>query len=670
VARASVKATAADEIIAATGAVDDLPEENEDTTVPYQLVGDASIPVSKKAGGTWKKRKDDALSAYSDEMAQWESAMVDYRTTGMLNGIDGVNTTTGAVKQRHTNDTDENLTRENVKTILRNTYTRNPSVELSSIDPADDKSVESLTMAITEIMRRKTWPGINAKAHVRRMIVHSHLTNFGALRLDYQAREGSRAEGYEALLRVREKMKDAKTAEEEDEFYADLEQIEENLYTQREPGMVLTNVVPGRLIIDPNTTFADLSDCMWVMEELWLGKAFIRKRYCEKREGKWVRKTDGKAVGEAGDMSVGQDDDVKGRVATQIMGYTTDARDEVQKKDKVKCYLVWDRLTRLISLYTDDDWAYPLFVWDDDLKLSRFFPYYILGFTEPVDGVVQPGESAQYAGQAREINFINNRLSFIRRLAFGTMIFNTRKIKESTAKRLTDHIRNPQKFDTFGMDWDPDTPLKDILDIFVPPDAEYQQLYDKTDLVRTIDRISSTPSWSKGEQFKTNTTNKAVEAYEATTASVANELTDAIEDMLEDLTQSMCELLVSKYSKEQITGLIGESYAATFPFMTVQEFNATFSLAIAAGSTEKPTSDNKRKEALQIAQAVGQVGQATPVTTMMIMVRMFKKAFSSFLFTREDQEMLNQEGQAFLQKGISQQQPPGGSPAAPPQQQG
>ena len=103
--------------------------------------------------------------------------------------------------------------------------------------------------------------------------------------------------------------------------------------------------------------------------------------------------------------------------------------------------------------------------------------------------------------------------------------------------------------------------------------------------------------------------------------------------------------------------------------MTVEEFNQRFSLMIASGSTEKPTSENKKREAMEIAQAVGQVGQATPMTSLKIMFRMFKQAFSSFSFTKDDEDMLNAEAQANMTKGQSTPQQPGGNappPAQPP----
>ena len=76
-------------------------------------------------------------------------------------------------------------------------------------------------------------------------------------------------------------------------------------------------------------------------------------------------------------------------------------------------------------------------------------------------------------------------------------------------------------------------------------------------------------------------------------------------------------------------------------------------MKLASGSIEKPTTEYKKQEALNIAQALGQVGQSAPGMTMTLMLRMFQTAFSGLLIKKEDWKMLEQEIQANLTKGVS-----------------
>jgi len=658
------------EVLADNGVIDEEmladTDEAEDNTPPYRLVGKSSIPVSRNLGTKYKDQIDNALSAFDGQRQSWDAAFKSYRACNDM-GVKAGDTTDASGRYFFENNTDENLTRENVKTLLRNTYTANPQIELSTIDSEDNDQIDTLKATINQLLQRPNSPGLNAKSRVRRWVVHAHLTNFGVIKLDFQDKQGSRAEAYENLLATQEKMAKVKDVTELEELYADLAQIEQELPTTREPGMVLTNPQPGMLIIDPDCTQLNLYDAKWTDEIVMLSDAYIQRRFLKKGEdGVWRRLTDNKPLGagfKSGHKNNSQDEDIREKVANEILGTTTEAVASARSKGKTKCHIVWDRLTKQISLWVDGAWDYPLWVYQDDLKLSRFYPYFLLAFNEGLDSIVQEGESAQYRGQEDEVNKINKRVALIRRMAFGQLIFNSKKIDKEEVKKIVNHMKNSNEFDAFGLDFDPEMKLKDMFELFVPPDAQVQALYDKSDLMRVVDRVSAMSPAQRGEQFKTNTTNKAVGTYNAVTASVQNELSDAIEDGMKDLVWAMLELLISKYTKDQVIALVGKKLGEKFEPMTVEEFNQTFSIDIAPGSTEKPSSAAKKQEAMQLAQAIGQVGQATPMTTLKIMFRMFKSAFSGIMFTKEDEEMLNKEATANMTKG---QSVPGQQPTQPP----
>ena len=644
----------------ATGPV----EDEDDDTPPYVLIGKASIPVPKKAGKRWEQSINEALTAFDSVRQSWNLSYTEYRRTADL-GVSREGDPGETPNYFFENNTDENLSRENIKTILRNTYTRNPSTELTAVDPEDEAFGQVSSAVLNALMQRKTYPGINIKPKVRNWIVHAHLTNFGILKVDFQDTVGSRGEGQARLFELQEKLAKAEKSEEIDALYAELEELHETLPTMRDAGIRVSNLSAGDLVVDPDCRNLDLSDAKWVAEFQWISDAFIKQRYLEKdEEGQWVRKADGKRPG-AGFGESGEDQkSVTDRVINQIIGDTPESIQEARQKGKTRCVQVWDKLTHQISLWIDGAWDYPLWVWEDDLQLSRFYPYFILAFTDPINSIVQEGEAAQYYGHTKEINKINKRLSLIRRVAFGQLIYNSRKIKPDQVEKIVRHMKNSDEFDAFGVDWDPEVKLREMFDLFVPPDAELQVLYDKTGLQKVVDRINSQSEIARGGQFKTNTTNKAVEAYSNIQAGVIGELTDAIEEAMEDVIHALLEIIVSKYTQEQIAQLVGLSMAEGWTPMSVQEFNSRYSLTIASGSTEKPTSENKKAQAIQLSQSIGQVGQATPMTTLKIMFRLFSKAFPDFIFTKEDEEMLMKEAEANLTKGVST--PGGAQPPAQP----
>lgn len=635
---------------------------NTDKPDLLALDGRLSVPVSRKSGKRWKQILDEALEAYGPERKLWDQAMNQYRkvTEDVDDAFEGMK-----YKFTTAHKTDENLVRETVKLMLRNTYTRNPRVEFSTEDTARKPMANVLKLAINALMERANYPGVNARGILRRVIVHTHLTNFGVIKLTYQEKQGSRQEALQVLATLQKKLSEEKDPKEIELLYAQLEEVEETLPLLANRGICLSACLPNRIILDPACTRYDTEDANWAIEEISLKTSYIRSRYMRKTDdGLWVRLSDGK--GKQRETSDDADaKKVEERVTNKVLGYTTEEREAYLAKDATKCYLIYDKLARQILLFSDDDWTYPLWVWQDDLNISQFFPFFIVGFTEPVDGIVQPGETSFYAGQQSEINLINRKVSQIRNSIFGAIIYNSKDTNKPEIERLIRHLRNPREVEAFALDFDPEKKLEDIVHVFAPPAYEYKDLFDKTNHYNIINRTASVTDAMRGEQFKVNTNTTAVNTYNNAATANTGELTDIVEDVVGRLAWAMAEILVSKYTKEDVAYLIGAENAAAFQQMEVSEFNASFSMEVAAGSSEKPTSEQKKKDALEVAQAVGQMGQAAPGASLSIILRMFSEAFSDFLVTEQDWKQLGNEIASNMTKGVSQ--PTGASPAKPPQ---
>ena len=648
--------------------VDEAPETTGSVTNndinPAELVGSMSVPVSRKAGVRWRSKIHDALDAYSSERSLWDKAFQQYRAVTASELLDAANTQRAyRYKFQSTNLTDENVVRDTVKILLRNTYTDNPTITISTMDIAQKDFAKCIERAVQALFDRRGKPGVNAKTHFRRQIVHAQLSNFGVIKLCYQGTVGSRQDALNRMIELRKELADATKIKDVDAVYAALEEMEEELPLRQDKGMSLENTLPHKLIVDPKCTFTDLTDADWAAEEVDISTAYIRQRYMKKTaDGEWVRKSDNR--GKQSDERVDDGAVLRDEIAATVLGTTTDERAQVLAKDMTRCYIVYDRLSQLISLYSDDDWTYPLWVWDDDLMLSHFFPFFILAFTEPVDGIVQPGETAYYSGLGIEINMINRKVHQIRSSVFGALIYNAKDSQKSEIERLIRHLENPTEVKAFGIEWDPDKKLEDIVHAFTPPAYNYKDLFDKTNTYNTINRIANTTDAQRGGEFRTNTNTTAVNAYNQTATQATSELTDQIEDVTGSVAWAMAELLVSKYQKSEIAFLIGTKNAEAFQPMSVEEFNTQFSMEIVSGTTEKPTSDAKKKEALAIAQAVGQVGQGAPVASLKIILKMFRDAFSSLEVTDDDLAALDTEAANNASKGISVPQGAAG-PAQP-----
>jgi hypothetical protein len=620
----------------------------DDQEPPFAMAKGMSIPVPKKIGSWWREKISAAQKVYEMEHQKWDAIFDHYRRCGDEGNVKNENGET--YRYHHKNNTDENIIRNNIRTIMRSTYMRNPHLEFTGSE-TDKELTACLQYVVSFLMNKQTHPGLNLKPKARRWIMHGQLTNFGVMRLDFQGREGSLEEAQKSLAEIEEKLAKAKTKDELDTLYAQLQLLYEQMPLLQGKGILLNNVLPHRVIIDPDCSQIDLSDCKWLAEEVFLDRDYIDEKYYFKEgEERFLRsKPDvSKKEGKGGDKTV------EDAVVATVLNDQTEQRREYVEKNKVRCWFVYDKTTRRVFLFNSEDWEYPLWVYEDDLKLSRFFRHFIISFSESIDSVVQPGEASFYVGQVNTINQINRKAQQIRNSVFGAILYDKNNADVDEIKKLINHIQNPDEIKAFGVaKTGSEKKISEMLEVLVPPAAEYQQMFDTRASRSAIDKAQAISDVDRGEQFKANTTNDAVQYMAENKQASTNQLIEIIEDTFESLGWALTEILVSKYSKDDITELVGANQAAGFQPMTVLEFNQRYRMQIAAGSIEKPNTQFKKQEAVQIAQAVGQFGQAAPGTSMRIIIRMFKEAFSNFNVTDEDWATLEKEVTANLQKGVS-----------------
>jgi len=134
---------------------------------------------------------------------------------------------------------------------------------------------------------------------------------------------------------------------------------------------------------------------------------------------------------------------------------------------------------------------------------------------------------------------------------------------------------------------------------------------------------------------------------------------DVIEDTVADIALSLAELCVQNYDQEDVASLVGDAMAAAWEQMDVKTFTQKISVEIVAGSMEKPNSVFKKKEAIEVAQAVGQFARAAPGSVTKIMLGALQQAFTELTIKPEDWSMIDQEISASMQKGVST---PGAAP--------
>lgn len=652
----------------------------EDTTPIYQIYKDSKIPVSKQLGPLWKSRIDQGVSARDDVELCWSEAIRYYNNDQMLHRNDGGtngNSSGNRRYQRTVNDQwteTENVVFSNATTMLPMLYAKNPTVECTPTNTANTDYVDCCEKLINAILNMKTAPGVNLKSKARRGVLWSLLTNAAYIKIDFINKQDSSEQASKELADLSIQYANAKTKKEIKEIEGKLTALEEKVSFLSPSGPKVYIVSPFRLIIDPTSIEPDHSDANWMAEFCYLQTDYLNAIYGKDEDGKIVSVYEpthvlnaSKSVGDIQDeinnftlFSKDKDEQAKN------YGYNSDRA--FKSACHTKCYWIWDKTTRRVFLYAENKWTWPLWVWDDPLRLLEFFPYSHLWFHETLEGSQPKGEVTYYLDQQDAINDINSEGARIRRWAKNNIFFDRNKITQDDAEKV---LKGPDGT-ARGIDLPEGMKMSDVILSITPPSLNHPELLDPTNKFASINRITGISDAQKGAQFKTNTTNDAIDFYQKNVDIRVDEKIDAIEDWIGMIAWQILQTLAVNYTTEDVSAIIGPEHAKNWKQVTdLNEFRTTLNFRIVGGSTDKPTSKYKKDTALKMGQVLGQFANAIPAVGMVIL-KVFERAFVDDInLTEDDWKMLNQSMQDQANKagggpGEAGGAPPSEGEAAPP----
>lgn len=637
--------------VAADVGVIDATADLDNALSQFRLLPENAIPIPPTIGERFSEYFEDGVRMMKEHHKGWEANIKEFQNVNAGDSLVPF----------------ENLVRTTIESLVDYTYMRNPSGEISSHQKEDHDLVKTLTKALDALINKRTLPGINLRPKVLKQIIYAHLTNFGILELTYQEEKGS----LEQVLEVNEKIKQAIKAETDpakaEKYYELLDILQRELDVRKHAGIGVRSRSPFSLIIDPLCQELDLSDCRWVMDRDVMRIDYIIAEYTNAEEGSDRRffKYDSNVELDLSSSPPHTKEQTETQIINDLMPDIDGEQAKLRTKNTVGVVWVYDKTTRLKYLYIEGRWETPLWVYADEMELSTFFPFFIMAFSTPLASIIQTGEVSHYMGFQREINRINAQVSKVRRRAFTKFVYDSSSIDKTEVEKFFQLMENENNtIEAIGLRLKgSDKALSEILEPLKMPTTQFKEVFDKSDLKEGMDKTTRVSDAIRGAEFRTNTTNDAINTYNQAATNRLEGLTDKIEIAVERLLWGMVELIVSKMTAAQINQMLPTKDAAEFKSLTVEELNQNHNLIIAAGSTEKPTSQAKKQEATQIIQMLGQFGTAAPMTVLSLVTRLLRSAFSKSLVTEEDLKKLEQEGQAAMQKGISTQQ----GNAQPPQ---
>lgn len=635
--------------------------ENSSNYQPvYRVIGDDKIPVSKAEGKLWSVRKDQARKVMEDVTTQWDLTYKYFNADQVSIKEDGTLEYKNS-KLRNSKFNSENLVWANNTGLIPALYSQDPSVELTTYKDKDEEVTKSVTMierVINVLFKKRTAPGLNLKSKARKAILNTLLTNRGVVKIGWNFKVDINEQAVNDFNKIAEELEKAKDITVIQDLEGRLQALDDIINTTQQSGPFIRHVRPIDLLIDPNASDQDGTDANWMMEREYIPTEYLKARFGIMDEDKTIAESvykPGKVL-PINDKKLLEDDTAEFTLVDDNIksyeSYGYDNSDSYKKSVLTECYWVWDKLKRRVLLYSANCWDYPIWVWQDPYQLDEFFPYYILNFHESPNSALCRGETSYYLDQQDTINMINSQMQKMRAFGFDHYLFDSNSGVD---------VADIQKWMNGGkklvaLKLPPNKKFEDILFTGQVPYDKNQTLYDKSDLLRVIDMICGTDATTRSGEYKTNTTNLAIQSYIAGKSMRLDDKRDLIETWLGNIGWGIAQLCLQYMNKEQVVQLIGNGNADLWRNYTPEEIITTFSLQCVGGSTVKPTSDAKKQQAVQIAQILGQFAGASPYVTI-IMLKILERAFDEVVVKEEDITIILQSIMQQLQaQQIMQQQ--------------
>lgn len=641
----------------------------------YKVLGESAIPVAKAEGSVWETRMKSALKIRSNIQDCWQEAIKYYNNDQMSHRISTGGNSSGNRGGRGKLSTEfnetENIVFSNITTLVPVIYSKNPAVTMTSGADEDTPYAKTLEELVNVLATKENTPGVGLKLKAKRCVALAELTNNAWIKTFWTQKEDSSEEAmtqYKDYVDQLANAKDAKTVEEIEQWLVALEeQIEFSVPSG--PGIKVCS--PFHIIVDATSTEDDQSDANWMIELDYLPTQYINCVYGEEDEDGRVQSiykpshtlklTDASSKDDSlniVDQFTSMSD--AGKIDWRSMGFSS--QEAFQRSQYTEVAYVWDKVKRRVLMYATNDWSWPIWVWDDPYKLARFFPYRKLAFyLNPLGGTAR-GEVTYYLDQQDAINEINDEQKRSRDWVKRNVLFDKNKIKQEDVDA---YLKGGADYTARGVNLPEGQKMSDVVYSMPPPSFRYDEMFtrQKQEKYESINRIASTNDVMTGTQFKTNTTNKAIDTYQQASSVRTDDRTDALEDFLGGVFWDLAQLCLMNYSPEDVADILDKDVTTSWRQITDQKELLKWNVRVVGGTTTKPTSDARKNEAMKTAQALGQFANAAPMVVV-TMLKVLEKAFDNIDLTDEEWQQIIQSVETQQQNSVGGA--PGQQGATPP----
>jgi hypothetical protein len=620
----------------------------------YKMVGESAIPVSKHEGSLWKSRRDLARKKLekTGKKDNWDECLRYYRNDQLL-GQDGARADNRR-RRRLTNQETENIVYANTTSLIPSLYAKNPRCEVTPniVDDNQEGGVDDDTRQLSLVGERlvnvlasmPSAPGFNYKPKARKLVINTALTNLAYVEVGYTKKDQSNEQAYADLQQISQELVNPPHdcgQQYIEECEGKLQALEETVDFLRPAGPWVKFRRPQDVLRDPDNVESDIEGCKWIMVCEYVATGYLNAKYREKvGDDQW--RSIYKPTHVIDQASKGVDDQTN---SFSLIDNDDDYRqygfndDYTYKRAcRTKVWYVWDKIKRRVSMFNDKDWSWPIWVWDDPYRLDTFFPVFPLEFaTDPEDDIAN-SEVTYYLDQQDAINENNSELKKCRNRLSGALFYNAEVVKDPAT--VDAWVKGEASKKAIPIKAPPDIDFNKAFFAPTPPSINYLQLFDNQRNYQVIDRLSSVSDVMRGEQFKVNTTNDAINTYNSQQQTRLDEKIDAVEDHTGMVFRAILHLCFQFMSQQEVGAVIGDADAKKWQNLEPADIRKRFSVRIVGGSTQKPTSKAKKEEAAKIGQVLGQFANAGGGVVVLLLLKIFERAYDDVVITDDDWKMV------------------------------
>lgn len=636
----------------------EAPAEKVDSNAPiYRIMPDTRIPVSKHFGKLWKGRVDSTKRYRQFFEEAWDEADKYYNNNQLShrNSKDGASGNTYYARRRNEQWSEtENIVFSNIKSLVPAIYAKNPRPEITILNDDFKELGPIVEKVVYTLSQMDHAPGINLKPIAKQTVVHALLTNCAWVESGWTFKEMSSQFAIEEINRIGKELEKAKGENEIRELEGQLMALEGSIDMLSPEGPFTKNHPAKRVLVDCDASMPDFSDARWMAIYEVYPTDYLNAVYGKKKGDQYMsvyKPTHVLMAKNAGSKDEDLDSFKLFDTNADAQSYGYASPEAYRKAWRTCCYRIWDKTLRRVYLFAENDWDWPVWVWNDPYQLPRFFPLRSLAFHTASQGAYALGEVTYYLDQQDAINEIVDEERRARMLVKNKIFYDLNKMSRDD---MDTFLKGPDRL-AMGIDVPDGKTAKDVIFAIAPPSLEFPQLFNKSEKLASIDRISGVGIILRNEEFKTNTTNQAIAKYESSTQTRLDERLDAVEDFIGGVYWDVAFLCMRFMKKQQVAEIIGFATAEKWQeHLSPQQITTSFNMRCVGGSTLKPTSMSKKREIVEMMQALGQFAGAVKGSTIVeIALRLMTSAFETIEITQQDIDRLRQEAAMTLGAGSS-----------------